>query len=323
MASSGVPLKESRDRRLEKNVVVTNFSVQGRRNNARLYMENNKRKQELIRLGSREVATRLHFYKRPGEEVLDSGVLERQTIWREKVLSWSAEATSRRPTRVEVRHSVTAKPRVSIAMPFLETLPPITAENAAQLYDEWVQEDFPVCNWRDLMRNDLYYPERVEQVIYQAKYSPHGAYPMERLAAMVRGNVPQDSSSSSDEECDGDDDGDGAPSTARSLREGEEANGDRPPTTSSGHHQHETSTAGSMTMGSVDLQESLSIASVPSQLQLPPASSAQSSVRSRFQPPSLSVGATEAKSEGEATPGAGAGGEVVKPAEGVEAAAEA
>lgn len=79
--------REFRNRRLEKQVTATNFSVQDRRLNARRFQENKERKALLLPLSGVDLSTRLHFLREDHEgELLDSGVCEKRDRWRKIVL---------------------------------------------------------------------------------------------------------------------------------------------------------------------------------------------------------------------------------------------
>lgn len=100
--------KDIRHRRLEKQVVATNFSVQDRRNNARLYLLNKQRKEQLMPMGMGEVAARLHIYREPVDAVLDVGTTQRRQLWRSNLLEHAANggksrSGSRRDRKVSLK----------------------------------------------------------------------------------------------------------------------------------------------------------------------------------------------------------------------------
>lgn len=116
--------KDLRHRRLEKQVVATNFSVQDRRNNARLYMLNKQRKEQLMPLGMGEVAARLHIYREPVNTVLDVGMIERRQMWRTNLLENAANGGKRSGAKRDRK--------VSVRLPAVDqsSRGPTTASNA-------------------------------------------------------------------------------------------------------------------------------------------------------------------------------------------------
>lgn len=89
-------------RRLEKQVATTNFTVQGRRQNAQLLLENKQRREHLLPLGQHEIAARVHLYRESTKNILDQGETEKRKWWRAVILE-RAVAGKRKLTKEEMQ----------------------------------------------------------------------------------------------------------------------------------------------------------------------------------------------------------------------------